>query len=1479
MDSRSDIGTDSSGSDAEYCPDDMFDETETETPISKNINYHDFNEPLPQVREESAPKEKVMIMEQMPGSALRSNKQPGLGERIGSVVWKKRGGAAMSDAADQLVNEERRNAEAANEDIPAELDIEATFMKEQKAVRKFKLFVILVLVLAAVSVTLLVYRTTSDKELEDFNLQYQDYAAKFITNFHHLQAMRQWAANTAAAMYTGRCVNNYGPPGQEADGKQNFPWPNLTLPDYADMMRGVIATAQATTIEFSPLFQNDLVIRKQWEAYAVEYEDWVLHIPDWAKMDTHGGGHGGGDGSMDMDDGGESMNHSDAAAMDHGGTIHHMGDSIDHGETMDHGDPAAGHSMNHNATMNHNETMNHGDGGDNAGHSLEHGAAMNHGDSADIDSDTLEAMIREANHGKLRGRRANTDHDMIDNMNGHPSSNNEHDTTDTMSGHSSYIDGDQYLIGDQEHPRRPFEEGIYTMDGHVMVDEGGTIDILAPSWQIAPLMGKEGKLLYNEYSSKTRRRAIDTMLKTKGAALTEILYGNDDDHHFYPDPSSIMLYPVFDSFESKDNMVGFVAVTFSWIGSFWNILPENVQGIIAEIETSTGQISSFRVDGNFGTFLGYGEFPELKDNSMKVSSSVYGIHENDVHRRGLWDTSERTEMVLHIYPSQMFKDSYITNQPMIYSLAVSMVFLVTVIAFLIYDVLVEKRQKKLLTNAEQSGKIIYSLFPAMVRDRLFKQSTSPLGIAENGAEEEKNEEERGVRGFLRNPKGLLFGSATHSDSSTAPVSIQASVPIADLYHDCTVLFADIAGFTAWSSEREPYQVFQLLELVFCEFDLQAKQHGVFKVETIGDCYVCVTGLPNATADHAVIMAQFSQVCMGIFSDLVKELELQLGPGTADLGLRVGLHSGPVTAGVLRGEKARFQLFGDTMNTASRMESTSIRNMIQITSETAECLKERGKGGDYIARDGLIKAKGKGYMQTFWLRPKSLAKVRRNSNPDEELTNIHSRAQHDEARAELGLPSFTHNPAQVTNSTPSESETPSGSGGSNSTQTPGASEPWSDTGMSSSHECVTGHRDGWRRLIKWNTAVLESILAKVVSHRNRQQRKRMAFKLTSKKGLNYDESAVFSEEIATFIPVPRFNRDNIAASTFSHTRTPVGLIPAIAREELRAYVGRIASMYRDVHFHNFEHASHVCMSAQKLLNKIVMRNKIDFPSAKKRQKPDETDDLVKQSEESDLFFSTYGISADPLAQFAVVFAALVHDVDHTGVPNVLLIKEKPGLAEKYNSKSVAENNSIMIAWRELMQPEFSNLRACIFGTNEDESRFRQLLINVVIATDIADRERRMGERKRWQAAFSNLSAYAREWRNKDDSQLPNIDVSLKATVVLEQIVLASDVAHTMQHWLTYVKWNERFYKENWAAYVNGRTDTDPTANWYEGEIGFFDGYIIPLATKLKECGVFGNAGDEYLGNALRNKVEWIEKGKAIVAEFETKIKKKTFNVIN
>lgn len=104
----------------------------------------------------------------------------------------------------------------------------------------------------------------------------------------------------------------------------------------------------------------------------------------------------------------------------------------------------------------------------------------------------------------------------------------------------------------------------------------------------------------------------------------------------------------------------------------------------------------------------------------------------------------------------------------------------------------------------------------------------------------------------------------------------------------------------------------MLETVYRAFDEIAKKRRVFKVETVGDCYVAVAGLPEPQKDHAVIMCRFARDCMLRMKGLTKKLEKSLGPDTGELDMRVGIHSGPVTAGVLRGERSRFQLFGDSM---------------------------------------------------------------------------------------------------------------------------------------------------------------------------------------------------------------------------------------------------------------------------------------------------------------------------------------------------------------------------------------------------------------------------------------------------------------------------------------------------------------------------------------------------------------------------------------
>jgi hypothetical protein len=247
-----------------------------------------------------------------------------------------------------------------------------------------------------------------------------------------------------------------------------------------------------------------------------------------------------------------------------------------------------------------------------------------------------------------------------------------------------------------------------------------------------------------------------------------------------------------------------------------------------------------------------------------------------------------------LYPSAQMRSAFDSSMPALFAIGVAAIFLFTIIVFIAYDYLVQRRQNSLARSAHRTNAIVSALFPKIVRDRLFDDNTTSSPNS--------------MKHFMNQP-----ASKSVYDRVDLP---KKSTPIADLFTNTTVMFGDIAGFTAWSSSRQPSEVFILLETLYGAFDKIAREIQVFKVETIGDCYVAVTGLPNPQGDHHLRMVRFARQALQTVSVLTTEMEVTLGPGTRNLGFRIGLHSGPVTAGVLRGEKSRFQLFGDTVNTVS-----------------------------------------------------------------------------------------------------------------------------------------------------------------------------------------------------------------------------------------------------------------------------------------------------------------------------------------------------------------------------------------------------------------------------------------------------------------------------------------------------------------------------------------------------------------------------------
>ena len=649
----------------------------------------------------------------------------------------------------------------------------------------------------------------------------------------------------------------------------------------------------------------------------------------------------------------------------------------------------------------------------------------------------------------------------------------------------------------------------------------------------------------------------------------------------------------------------------------------------------------------------------------------------------------------------MFEESYDSNTPEVFAGVVALTFVLVAVVFLIYDVMVQRRNEKIVDNAARSNAIVTQLFPGKIRDQIIAQ----------------NEEEQLLK--KKNKKASLKSFVDDGKAGGGDIVDTTSKPLAELFLETTIMFAgkvtvvcllcfcfhflrcfsaksnqrissyhtavDISGFTAWSSVRDPQQVFTLLENVYRTFDVVAKRRRVFKVETVGDCYVAATGIPTANANHAVNMIRFAHELMSRMGSITKQLEVTLGPDTCDLNLRIGIHSGPVTAGVLRGDRARFQLFGDTVNKAARIESTGRKGRIHVSETTAEIAIKAGKSNWFEKREDIVNAKGLGPLVTYWL-----------------VANFHARGGSCADRDETVV---------------------------------SGEDPFGSSGIDDSKA------ERMERLIDWNVEVLLGLLKQIVGRRELLAASRKitvtddassAFTAEGKTGTS------FLDEVKEIITLPAF--DGAVADPQDPDKVK---IPEIVQQQLRAYVSSIAGLYRENAFHNFEHASHVLMSVNKLMSRIVANE--------------------EGGAESTLHDHTYGITSDPLTQFACAFSAMIHDADHTGAPNAQLIVEKASIAATWD-RSIAEQNSLDLSLKLLLSTDFKDLFHTICSTKEEAQRFRRLCVNVVMATDIVDKGLKELRNARWDKAFKPAVEQVAKPENERDA------VNRKATIVVSHCSL-------------------------------------------------------------------------------------------------------------
>jgi class 3 adenylate cyclase len=651
-------------------------------------------------------------------------------------------------------------------------------------------------------------------------------------------------------------------------------------------------------------------------------------------------------------------------------------------------------------------------------------------------------------------------------------------TKDDENEHETAFQG-SHGLEDVNHPSHDVLLGKRNVSKSIYHWENGTASALdlhvsemyVPIWQLAPAvpMAINSDLLSSNifkglYSAM---KITNQTVISPPAAVGEIFDFLFDIDHIYSklEPHSFVAAPVFKSLSSQE-MTGMVIGLTPFDNLLDFLFDDTVKGIMVVFTNNCGTTISYDIDGAKVNFLGYSDFHNPKYELYKKTAS---LELDNTAVNGL------CLIEFHIYPSSTLEQRYTTKKPYYYAGIVLLSFFLTSVLMIIYDLTVTKRQEKTMRSALQNGALVESLFPSIVRERLLEDS-----------------------------------HLNHDIQRKA----ETSRPIAEFFPCTTIMFADIAGFTAWSSTREPFQVFELLETIYGAFDELAKRRRIFKVETVGDCYVAVSGIPEARNDHAVAMAKFARDCLYKMKSLTAILEVKLGPDTSALAFRVGLHSGSVTGGVLRGDNARFQLFGDTVNTAARMESTGLPNMIQVSQATANLLIAASKEHWIKPRDEKVLAKGKGHMTTYWL----------------SIGNDHSCSRR---------------------STSSKSQASEGYDESNS-----------NTGLDAKAMILDAKM---KRLVDWNVQVLLRFIKKIVARRVKSAD---VGTISDWENIIQPNVAII-DEVAEIIALPKFTL---------HIEIDSESLPIDEEIErqLKEYVTSIAKMYRNNPFHNFEHASHVTM---------------------------------------------------------------------------------------------------------------------------------------------------------------------------------------------------------------------------------------------------------------------------------------------------------------
>lgn len=239
-----------------------------------------------------------------------------------------------------------------------------------------------------------------------------------------------------------------------------------------------------------------------------------------------------------------------------------------------------------------------------------------------------------------------------------------------------------------------------------------------------------------------------------------------------------------------------------------------------------------------------------------------------------------------------------------------------------------------------------------MQDDQTRELVLKIFAARAGAELERQITDRALQESQERSERLLLNILPSTIAERLKTDTSA---IAEQFDEVTILFADIVGFTPLSIRVKPDELVNILNEIFSAFDELTEKHGLEKIKTIGDAYMAVGGLPLPNTNHAESVAQMALDMQGVIAHFQTKYQ-------EPLQMRIGINTGSVVAGVIGVKKFIYDLWGDAVNVASRMESSGLPGKIQVTENTYERLKHRYN----FEQRGQVEVKGKGSMTTYWL---------------------------------------------------------------------------------------------------------------------------------------------------------------------------------------------------------------------------------------------------------------------------------------------------------------------------------------------------------------------------------------------------------------------------------------------------------------------------------------------------------------------------------